>query len=65
MSRIACACFSESSNFSISPVAGLVGVGRAADQLDHRVEVVERDQEALEDVGASLGLAQLGTGCAG
>ena len=35
--------------------AGDVGVGRGADQLDHRVEVVERDQQALEDVGAGLG----------
>ena len=41
------------------PGAGDVGVGGGADQLDHRVEVVERDQQALEDVGAGLGAAQL------
>ena len=36
-----------------------VGVGRAADERDDLVEVVERDQVALEDVRALLGLAQL------
>ena len=41
-----------------------LGVGRAADQLDHRVEVVERDQQPLEDVGAGLGPAQLVLGAA-
>ena len=41
------------------PVARRVGVLRAADQRDHRVEVVERDQQALEDVGPRLGAAQL------
>ena len=46
-------------------VARFVGVGRAADQLDHRVEVVERDQQPLEDVGASLGAAQFVLGAAG
>src|SRR6476619_5766463 len=34
-------------------------VRRGADQLDHLVEVVERDQVALEDMRAFLGLAQL------
>ncbi len=43
---------------------GRLGVARAADQLDHRVEVVERDQQPLEDVGAGLGLAQLVLGAA-
>ena len=46
-SRIACAWISLSSNFSIRPVARRVGVGGRADQRDHRVEVVERDQVAL------------------
>ena len=46
-------------------VAGFVGVGRAADQFDHRVEVVERDQQPLEDVGAGLGAAQFVLGAAG
>ena len=40
-------------------LARRVGVGGGADQRDHRVEVVERDQVALEDVRARLGLAQL------
>ena len=47
------------------PLAGRVGVARAADQLDHRVEVVERDQQPLEDVGARLRLAQLVLGAPG
>ena len=33
-----------------------------ADERDHRVEVIERDPEALEDVRAGLGLAQLELG---
>ena len=36
-----------------------------ADQLDHRVEIVERDQQALEHVGAGLRAAQLVLGPAG
>ncbi len=39
--------------------ARLFGVAGRADQRDHGVEVVERDQVAAQDVGASLGLAQL------
>ena len=50
---------SVSSKRSIEPVARGLGVARAADQRDHLVEVVERDEVALEDVGALLGLAQL------
>ena len=40
-------------------VACLLRVRRGPDQRDHGVEVVERDQVALEDVRALLGLAQL------
>jgi hypothetical protein len=40
-------------------VARGVRIARAADQLDDRVQVVERDQQSLEDVGAGLGAAQL------
>ena len=47
------------------PLARGVGVFRAADQLDHRVEVVERDEQPLEDVGAGLGAAQFVLGAAG
>ncbi len=47
------------------PLPGGVGILRAADQRDHLVEVVERDQQALEDVGASLGPAQLELRAAG
>ena len=39
--------------------ARLLGVLRRADQRDDRVEVVERDEVALEDVRALLRLAQL------
>ncbi len=38
---------------------GLRRVLRPADQRDHLVEVVERDAQALEDVRARFGLAQL------
>ena len=41
------------------PRAGRIGVVRASDQSDHGVEVVERDQVALEDVRALFVLAQL------
>jgi hypothetical protein len=54
-SRIADAWISDSSNASIRP-SRLVGVVGAADQRDHLVEVVERDQIALEDVRALLAL---------
>ena len=37
----------------------IVGVGGGADERDHLVEVVERDQVALEDVRAGDRLAQL------
>ena len=37
---------------------------RRANQPDHLVEVIERDLEALEDVGPRLGLAQLELGAA-
>ena len=39
--------------------ARLRRVLRAANQRDHRVEVIERDPQAFEDVRARFGLAQL------
>jgi hypothetical protein len=39
--------------------AGIVGVVGAADQGDDRVDVVERDEVALQDMRAGLRLAQL------
>ncbi len=41
------------------PVARGVGVRRSADELDHRVDVGDRDEQALEDVQPRLALAQL------
>ena len=41
-----------------------LGVGRFADRLDDRVEVVERDLEALEDVGPGARLAEVELGAA-
>ena len=41
------------------PGARRVAVARGADQRDHGVEVVERDQQALEHVHAALEAAQL------
>ena len=43
-------------------VARRVDVGRLADDADDLVEVVERDQEALEDVRPRLGLVELELG---
>ena len=40
------------------PGAGGVRVGARADELDDRVEVVQRDEEALEDVRPLLRLLQ-------
>ena len=39
--------------------ARVVGVGGGADERDDRVDVVERDEVALEHVRAALGLVQL------
>ena len=52
MSRIAWAWTSVSSKRSMRFAARGLDVGGLADRLDDRVEVVERDLEALEDVGA-------------
>ena len=38
--------------------AGVVGSGGVADQLDHLVDVVQRDQESLEHVFAGPGAFQ-------
>ena len=53
---------SDRSKRAIRFVAGDVDVGRLADRLDDRVEVVEGDLEALEDVrpGARLAEVELG-----
>ena len=45
--------------------ARCLGVLGAADDLDDLVEMVQRDQQALDDVVALLGLAQLEAGAAG
>ena len=45
-------------------VAGDVDVGRLADRLDDRVEVVEGDLEALEDVRPGARLAEVELGAA-
>ena len=46
------------SSSSIRPVARLVDGGAAPDQRDDLVERVERLDQAAEDVGLLLGLAQ-------
>ncbi len=43
------------------PARGVRRLG-VADEVDHLVEMVERDQQALEDVQALAGLAQLVAG---
>ena len=62
MSRIAWACSSDRSKPRHQVRAGRLDVGRLADRLDHRVEVVEGDLEALEDVGPVAGLAEVELG---
>ncbi len=64
MSRIACAWSCDSLNCGHQAVARLGRALRPANQLDDLVEVIERDLEAFEDVGARLGLAQLELGAA-
>ena len=62
MSRIACDWICDRPNCAHQAFARLGRGLRAADQRDHLVEVIERDPEALEDVLARLGLAQLELG---
>ena len=62
MSRMACAWSSDRSKRRHQVGAGVLDVLRLADRLDDRVEVVEGDLEALEDVrpGARLAEVELG-----
>ena len=53
-----------SSKRSTRPLRAASRIARAADQRDHLVEVGQRDQQALEHVGALLGAAQLVLGAA-
>ena len=46
------------------PLAGVVDLGRTPDQRDHLVEGVERLDQAAQDVGVLLGLAQAVPGAA-
>ena len=62
MLRIASVCFSESPNRLREPGVGLGGVLRAADDLDHLVDVVDGDLEALEDVLPGLGRVEVELG---
>ena len=62
MSRMAWAWISDRSKRAMRFVAGGVDVGRLADRLDDRVEVVEGDLEALEDVGPGARLAEVELG---
>ncbi len=64
ISRIALAWRSESCEARHQRGAGAGGVVGGADQPDHLVEVVERDREALEEVGARLGLREVVGGAA-
>ena len=45
--------------------SGDVGVGRSADQCDHGIEVVERNQQAFENMGPCFCPAQLELGTTG
>ena len=65
MSRIACAWTSVSLNSLHQVVARGLGRARVADRGDDLVDVVERDLEAFEDVGAPAGPLQLELGAPG
>ena len=65
MSRIAWAWISVSSNCCMSPARAASASSAPADQRDDRVEVVERDQVALEHVRPPLGPVELELGAAG
>ena len=58
MSRIAVAWISSMSSSSIRPPRAASADSLAADQRDHRVELVDRLEQRAQDVGALLGLAQ-------
>ena len=64
MSRIACAWICDRPKLRHQAVARLGNGLRPADQLDDRVEVIERDLQAFEDVIARLGLPELELGAA-
>ena len=59
---MACACSCDRPKLVISPSRASAVVFDDADDPDHLVEVVERDAQPFEDVGARLGLAQLELG---
>ncbi len=63
-SRIAWAWMCVSAEALDQALARRVAVARAADQLDHGVEVLQRDQQALEAVDLGLERAQLVLGAA-
>ena len=62
MSRMAWAWSSDRSKRLIRFVRATLDVGRLADRLDDRVEVVEGDLQALEDVGPGARLAEVELG---
>ena len=62
MSRIAWACGSDRPNCVIRFVRAASTSSERADRLDDRVEVVERDLEALEDVGSLARLLEVELG---
>ena len=64
MSRIACAWSCDSLNSVIKPVARLGRALGGANERDHLVEVIERDLQPFEDVGARFRLPQLELGAA-
>ena len=61
---MACAWIFESSNSAIRLLARVFGVGRAADDLDDLLDVLDGDDQALQDVGAVERLLQLEFGAA-
>ena len=65
MSRMACACFSVRPKRSIRPSWPRCAVRAARMRRDDLVDVIQRDEQALQDVGAGLGLVQVVAGAPG
>ena len=59
---MAWACFSEKANRSMRPVRAASTFVGLLDDRDHLIDVVQRDLQALQDVGALLGAGQLEAG---
>ena len=59
ISRMACACLSDRAKRSMSCTFALRRVRAVADDADDLVDVIQRDEQAFQNVGARLGLIEV------